>query len=416
MRISVLIIALVLLTAMASPLSAQTTMITFDGINLTTGSLGAWYPPAMTQPNLTNGRRLIAAHPIISRFGGESHTQFCYSGTFPANGELSISNAGSNRRPDRRLFFENPRDFIEFGPFPYGLNGSFIFTMYGIGGGAHGTMRVTTLDANKNPYPGTILGAPFFYPDSSGQFFDVGSTGSTTAFYNSTVPNGGYVRLTRSSLYGGTSNCNRPSGNFEIDNISFEPNALPVELTSFRCSVLDDVVRLNWTTSTELNNYGFKIERSTDRDSWKEIGFVAGFGTTFSPKKYEYLDGTPDWSSGAVFYRLHQIDRDGTSDYSAIVRADRASATPASLLLNTFPQPFDNSLQVQIGAKEEEYMSVKLYNNLLQDVATLHDGPVQGIMTLSYPTADLMDGNYFLVVRAGAEAPVVKKIIKMTNR
>ncbi|MDP1678068.1 MAG: hypothetical protein Q8L88_14520, partial [Bacteroidota bacterium] len=91
--------------------------------------------------------------------------------------------------------------------------------------------------------------------------------------------------------------------------------ALPVELVSFSATAKGKNVELKWNTATEVNNYGFEIERSVVSDrhlqgdgyfSWTKIGFVEGNGTTNAPKLYSFVDAS---ASGKVLYRLKQIDR-----------------------------------------------------------------------------------------------------------
>lgn len=61
-----------------------------------------------------------------------------------------------------------------------------------------------------------------------------------------------------------------------------ESSALPVELTSFESSVKNNTVKLSWETTTEVNNYGFEVERSCDNIIFSKIGFVSGQGNSNS--------------------------------------------------------------------------------------------------------------------------------------
>ncbi len=68
--------------------------------------------------------------------------------------------------------------------------------------------------------------------------------------------------------------------------------ALPVELSSFSAAVIGQNVKINWTTETEVNNYGFEVERcalSAERQAWENIGFVNGSGNSNSPKNYSFI-------------------------------------------------------------------------------------------------------------------------------
>ncbi|MEO8167002.1 MAG: sialidase family protein, partial [bacterium] len=88
---------------------------------------------------------------------------------------------------------------------------------------------------------------------------------------------------------------------------------LPVQLASFTGRYLaSNRVHLDWVTVSEINNYGFSVERrSPDQTSFDEIGFAAGHGTTNEPHHYQFIDSTVN--SVPIFYRLKQIDLDGAT-------------------------------------------------------------------------------------------------------
>ena len=85
-------------------------------------------------------------------------------------------------------------------------------------------------------------------------------------------------------------------------------NPLPVELTSFTASVQGRNIELHWATATEINNYGFEVERESMSNgqstinNWEEVAFVVGKGTTNAPQLYNYSDAVQ--SAGKFQYRL----------------------------------------------------------------------------------------------------------------
>lgn len=91
--------------------------------------------------------------------------------------------------------------------------------------------------------------------------------------------------------------------------------SLPVELTSFTATINSANVVLKWSTASEVNNYGFEIERSVisneERNlNWQKIGFVSGSGNSSSPKEYSFRDNK--LLGGCNFaFRLKQVDNDG---------------------------------------------------------------------------------------------------------
>ncbi len=147
-------------------------------------------------------------------------------------------------------------------------------------------------------------------------------------------------------------------------------SALPVELTTFSASVVDNKVELKWNTATEVNNYGFNVERKLQNGSWMKIGFVKGNGNSNSPKQYSFIDNP---SGGTQFqYRLKQIDNDGKFEYSKIIEI--ALAAPAKFLLEqNYPNPFNPSTTIRYEIPNAEYVTLKVYDILGNEVETLVD-------------------------------------------
>ncbi len=102
---------------------------------------------------------------------------------------------------------------------------------------------------------------------------------------------------------------------------------LPVELSSFAASLNQNTIDLNWVTKTEVNNYGFNVERRINEEDWRTIGFVEGNGNSISPIEYSYTDRDL-FAGGSKFqYRLKQVDNDGTFEYSDIVEVESCADT-----------------------------------------------------------------------------------------
>lgn len=177
--------------------------------------------------------------------------------------------------------------------------------------------------------------------------------------------------------------------------------ALPVELTSFTSAVNKNSVTLNWSTATEVNNYGFDVERravnsqSSTVNSWAKIGFVAGNGTTNSPKSYSYADAS--LASGRYAYRLKQIDNDGAFKYSQSIELG-VNLAPATIgLSQNYPNPFNPSTQISFSVSNTEQAKLVVYNLSGQAVMTLFDGVAIGQQAyqLSFDASKLASGVYF---------------------
>ena len=109
--------------------------------------------------------------------------------------------------------------------------------------------------------------------------------------------------------------------------------ALPVELTRFGAAAEGSGVRLSWATASEKNSEGFEVQRSADGEAYQVMGKVVAQGTSTSQHEYEFRDARP--LAGLTYYRLRQIDADGSSAYSPVATA-RARAGVETL---AYPNP-----------------------------------------------------------------------------
>ena len=188
---------------------------------------------------------------------------------------------------------------------------------------------------------------------------------------------------------------------------------IPVELTSFTAEVLNDEIILHWTTATELNNQGFEVERSIDNQNFKKIGFVPGFGTTTEQKNYSYT--VSDVTAGIQYYRLKQIDFDGTYEYSNAVEVDGITPKQFSLFQN-YPNPFNPSTSVMFSIPVDSNVKLKLFNMLGQEVAELLNSQMgAGIHLVEFNAGSLSSGTYFYIIDAngnnGSSFTDTKKMI-----
>jgi photosystem II stability/assembly factor-like uncharacterized protein len=142
---------------------------------------------------------------------------------------------------------------------------------------------------------------------------------------------------------------------------------VPVELTSFNGVWIDDRVELSWITASELNNFGFEVQRKFS-DKWNKIGFVKGHGTTTRLNYYSF----PDYPKGGgkYSYRLKQLDIDGKVKYSPTREVN--VPTKFSLYQNS-PNPFNPETAIGFELPVNAYVKLEIYNMLGQKIATLID-------------------------------------------
>ena len=118
---------------------------------------------------------------------------------------------------------------------------------------------------------------------------------------------------------------------------------LPVVLVAFSGQAQSSGNELTWTTASEVNSAYFALERSADGLAFAEVGRVAAAGTSASTRHYQYLDAAAP--AGASYYRLRQVDQDGTLSFAPVVTLTRQSTLGPSAL-QAFPTAFDSELHV----------------------------------------------------------------------
>lgn len=175
---------------------------------------------------------------------------------------------------------------------------------------------------------------------------------------------------------------------------------VPVELTSFTAVTKDDDILLNWSTASETNNMGFEIERRSVKSNsgWQKLGFVNGKGTTTEKTSYSFVDKNP--VVGKSYYRLKQIDFDGTSKIYNSVEVDFENVREYSLAQN-YPNPFNPVTEINFSLANSGYVTIKIYNILGSEVATLVDGFMEsGKHNVKFDAQDFTSGVYFYTIKA----------------
>ncbi len=179
---------------------------------------------------------------------------------------------------------------------------------------------------------------------------------------------------------------------------------LPVELTSFSASVVGNAVKLNWRTETEVNNYGFDVERKVGSlqstvSNYEKVGFVNGNGNSNSPKSYSFED--KNVTAGKYSYRLKQIDNDGQFEYSKSIEVDFGAPKKFELSQN-YPNPFNPITTISFNLPEAGNVKLTVFNILGQELKTLvNEFKESGVHTINFDASELNSGMYIYKIEAG---------------
>ncbi|MCW8806205.1 MAG: T9SS type A sorting domain-containing protein, partial [Ignavibacteriaceae bacterium] len=213
------------------------------------------------------------------------------------------------------------------------------------------------------------------------------------------LPNGNFITTNGTGVYeldGTTGNLIRTivSGVSAQYVSLYDYNTIPVELTYFTANTIGSNVKLSWTTATEVNNQGFEILRSAQNDNdWEKIGFVPGFGTTTEPKSYSYTDQSVN--SGKYYYRLKQVDFDGSFNYSDVVEVTVSLPSKFALEQN-YPNPFNPSTSIQFSLPVDAQVTIGVYNLVGEKVAEVASSNfAAGPHKVTFNASNLTSGIYF---------------------
>ena len=183
---------------------------------------------------------------------------------------------------------------------------------------------------------------------------------------------------------------------------------VPVELVSFTGSVNGNTVLLNWSTATETNNRGFDIERSSDQNNFVNIGFVKGNGTTTQKSVYSFNDNTIDF--GKYYYRLKQIDFNGSFTYSPVVNVDFSNLSYK--LSQNYPNPFNPTTSISYSIPEKSFVKLEIFNTLGQKVKTLVNGEKEsGNYSINFSAENIPSGMYLYKLSTGKFSETKKMLL-----
>ncbi|MGC4034348.1 MAG: T9SS type A sorting domain-containing protein [Chitinophagaceae bacterium] len=191
--------------------------------------------------------------------------------------------------------------------------------------------------------------------NSGANFFNLPTNGGngTTTTSNAWTSTSDCVGVTPSKLGCNTVNIKIEGPGISSQVVSYPVTfgVLPLTLTAFSASSEEDKIKLDWTTSSEVNNQYFIVERSLNQNDWTDLGRIDGAINSIMDRQYSYSDLHP--AEGIAYYRLMQVDMDGHFSFSKIVTVDFHSKNGD---INVFPIPNrTNTITIKGIANYSEY-------------------------------------------------------------
>ena len=196
-----------------------------------------------------------------------------------------------------------------------------------------------------------------------------------------------------------------------LDNITALSQPVPVELNSFSAYVSGKTVKLDWSTATETNNLRFDVQLKYDAIEWQTIGSLKGNGTTTQAQHYSFSDDLSTYSSLKIFYRLKQIDLDGSFSYSNEISVDNNIVSSFELEQN-YPNPFNPSTKIKFNIPMTEKVKIEVFNAVGNKVATLlNEVKEAGSHEIQLNADNWATGAYFYKISAGNFSATKKMLL-----
>ncbi|MEN0048852.1 MAG: T9SS type A sorting domain-containing protein [Bacteroidota bacterium] len=149
------------------------------------------------------------------------------------------------------------------------------------------------------------------------------------------------------------------NGDMTID-FGFQTQPLPVELLAFTAEAEKDLIYLTWSTATEIDNDYFELERSENGKTFKSIAQIDGGGNSLMKLHYKYKDNSA--IEGILYYyRLKQVDFDGSFEYSEIISA---KLNTSASNLTVFPNPVNTQIDLNLRYYSTDFEEVIIVNDL----------------------------------------------------
>ena len=341
---------------------------------------------------------------------------FVCLGIYSSNHELTVAEGqqlANYLTAGGRLYMEGGDTWYYDDPTP-------VHAMFNIDGTADGTSDLGTIQGQANSLG---QGMTFTYSGENSYIDHLVAISPAVLMFNNVSPSygvavqynaGTYKTIGTSFEFGGLVNGTSPNVRDSIMARMmnfFGVMPTPVELTTFAASAKENTITLSWSTASEVNNMGFEVERSEDGKQYSKIGDVKGKGTTSESQKYTFTDSKLS-GSGKLYYRLKQVDYDGTFTYSNVINIDYSALPVEFELSQNYPNPFNPSTTIKFALPKDAVVTLKVYDALGAEVTTIVNQQLEaGYYKYDWNASGYASGMYIYRLQAGEFTSVKKMLI-----
>jgi hypothetical protein len=195
-----------------------------------------------------------------------------------------------------------------------------------------------------------------------------------------------------------------------VDNVTLGASGtFPVTYLVFKGERRGTTNHLEWVTATEANNKGFELERSADGTKFSSIGFIATKaegGNSTSSIDYSFTDNKT--LAGTNYYRLRQVDKDGRSSYSSVVKLKGEKIDMAISAL--YPNPAKDEMRLAIVSSTNEKVTISITDLSGKEVKRINTAVTPGDNNIDLNVSALSTGTYYLRLISATETKTTKFI------
>jgi hypothetical protein len=211
-----------------------------------------------------------------------------------------------------------------------------------------------------------------------------------------TAVNGGVPVITTSAI--------SPNTSFTFASTNAQTSfltPLPVSIIDFSAKANQANIEVKWSTASEKDNSAFVVEKSIDGQVWSAIGTVKGAKNSNVVNNYGLVDFKA--VAGVQYYRLKQIDLDGTVTYSKAIAVNFSKAS--SLSVNLFPNPAKDALNITTENNASGEVNIQILNSMGESV---YNQVVEAGLVQTIDIASFIPGVYYVTVIAEGESKIIR--------